>query len=93
EEFGRDIRDHEAMLFHDHPPRVRDKADFRPGQIPFIENALHFILAAFFGSLAYWLLQISRQSHRTFSYRVLPGWFVALATLYGFFLFFSLIGS
>ena len=53
----------------------------------FVLNVEHlFLLAFFFGSLAYWLLQISSKDHRYFSYRRLAGWYIALITGYTAFL-------
>lgn len=45
-----------------------------------------FPLALFFGSLAFWLLQISTPDHRYVSYRRLHGWYIALVSGYVFFL-------
>lgn len=45
-----------------------------------------FPLALFFGSLAYWLLQLSSPEHRYFSYRRLSGWYIALVSAYTLFL-------
>lgn len=45
-----------------------------------------FFLSFFFGSLAYWLLQISSATHRYFNYHHLAHWYVALVTAYVFFL-------
>lgn len=47
-----------------------------------------FPLAFFFGSLAYWLLQISSDTHRYFSYHRLAGWYIALVSSYVAFLAF-----
>jgi len=52
-----------------------------------------FPLGAFFGALGYWILQLSSADHRYFSYRKLPGWFVALAAGYGAFLAFTLANN
>lgn len=53
----------------------------------FILNVEHlFLLAFFFGSLAYWLLQISSKDHRYFSYHRLAGWYIALISGYTAFL-------
>lgn len=52
-----------------------------------------FLLAFFFGSLAYWLVVSSRQKKRWFSYRVLPGWLMFLTSVYGLFLFFALLSE
>lgn len=45
-----------------------------------------FFLAFFFGSIAYWLLQISSATHRYFNYHHLAHWYVALVTAYVVFL-------
>lgn len=45
-----------------------------------------FPLAFFFGSLAYWLLQISSRDHRYFHYYSLARWYIALITSYATFL-------
>lgn len=45
-----------------------------------------FPLAFFFGSLSYWILQLSSADHRYFSYRKLSGWYILLVTGYVFFL-------
>lgn len=45
-----------------------------------------FLLAFFFGSLAYWILQLSSDTHQYFSYRKLPRWYIALVSAYVFFL-------
>ncbi len=54
---------------------------------PFILS-LHSLslLGLFFGTVGYWILQLSSVDHRYFSYRKLPGWFVLLAASYGAFL-------
>lgn len=53
----------------------------------FVLNVEHlFLLAFFFGSLAYWLLQVSSKDHRYFSYHHLAGWYIALITGYTAFL-------
>jgi 4-hydroxybenzoate polyprenyltransferase len=44
------------------------------------------LLGLFFGTVGYWILQLSSVDHRYFSYRKLPGWFVLLAASYGAFL-------
>lgn len=41
-----------------------------------------FLLAFFFGSLAYWILQISTPTHRYFSYRKLAHWYIVLVSAY-----------
>lgn len=41
-----------------------------------------FPLALFFGTLAYWILHSSSADHRTFTYRALPAWYIALITGY-----------
>ncbi len=50
-----------------------------------------FLLGMFFGTIGYWILQLSSEDHRYFSYHRLAGWFVALTTGYGCFLALSLI--
>ncbi len=45
-----------------------------------------FFLAFFFGSIAYWLLQISSKDHRYFNYHHLAHWYVTLVSAYVFFL-------
>ncbi len=53
----------------------------------FVLDVRHlFPLAFFFGSLAYWLLQISSATHRYFRYRYLAGWYMALVSGYVAFL-------
>lgn len=55
----------------------------------FIFDVRHlFPLAFFFGSLAYWLLQMSSATHRYFSYHRLAGWYIALVSSYVAFLAF-----
>ncbi len=49
-----------------------------------------FPLGLFFGGIGYWMLQLSSSDHRYFSYRKLPGWFIALAAGYAAFLAFTL---
>lgn len=50
---------------------------------PFILDVRHlFPVAFFFGSMAYWLLQVSSPSHRTFSYARMSGWYIALVSGY-----------
>ncbi len=41
-----------------------------------------FFLAFFFGSIAYWLLQMSSKDHRYFNYRHLTHWYIALVSGY-----------
>ena len=36
-----------AVVFHDHAARVGDRSNFRPGQIPLVENPLDLLFAAF----------------------------------------------
>lgn len=45
-----------------------------------------FPLGLFFGTLGYWLLQLSSIDHTYISYRKLPSWFMLLAAGYGTFL-------
>lgn len=53
----------------------------------FVFDVRHFFpLAFFFGSLSYWILQISSADHRYFSYHKLAGWYILLVTGYVFFL-------
>lgn len=55
----------------------------------FIFDVRHlFPLAFFFGSLAYWLLQMSSATHRYFSYHRLAGWYITLVSSYVAFLAF-----
>ncbi len=55
----------------------------------FVFDVRHlFPLAFFFGSLAYWLLQISSATHRYFSYHRLAGWYITLVSSYVAFLAF-----
>ena len=44
--FGGNVRDRLAVVLDDHAAGVGDEADFRPGQVPFVENALHLGFAA-----------------------------------------------
>lgn len=45
-----------------------------------------FFLAFFFGSIAYWLLQVSSKDHRYFNYHHLAHWYITLVSAYVFFL-------
>ncbi len=45
-----------------------------------------FWLAFFFGSLAYWLLQMSSKDHRHFDYHHLAHWYIALVSAYVLFI-------
>lgn len=50
---------------------------------PFVLDIRHlFPVAFFFGSIAYWLLQVSSVDHRTFRYRYLAHWYIALISGY-----------
>ena len=44
--FRRNVRHDFAVVLHDHPTGVRDKSDFRPRQIPFVENPFYLGFAA-----------------------------------------------